>query len=59
MEKEPTDEELRAFVSAMLSNLDKLLREPEVIEDAIAGQREMWVALYRASSGLTRTTDTA
>lgn len=52
MEREPTDDELRAFVAAMLSNLDKLLREPEVIEDAIATHREMWVALYYLSSGL-------
>ena len=52
MEREPDDEELRAFVSAMLSNLDKRLREPEVIEEAIAAHREMWVAIYHASSGL-------
>lgn len=50
--REPNDEELREFVAAMLSNLDKLLREPEVIEDAIARHREMWVALYHAGSGL-------
>ena len=49
MEREPTDEELHAFVSAMLSNLDKALREPEVIQDAIRAHREMWVALYRAN----------
>jgi hypothetical protein len=46
---EPSDEELRAFVSSMLSNLDRLLREPDVIDDAIRGHREMWVELYRAS----------
>ena len=51
MEREPTDEELHAFVSAMLSNLDKAIREPDVIEDAIARHREMWVELFRASSG--------
>ena len=51
METEPTDEELRAFVSAMLANLDKSIREPAAIEDAIARHRAMWVALYRASSG--------
>jgi hypothetical protein len=50
VESEPTDEELRAFVAALLSNLDKLLREPEVIEEAIAAHREMWVGLYRTSS---------
>ncbi len=50
MEREPTDEDLRAFVSAMLSNLNKELREPEVIDDAIARHRDMWVSLYHASA---------
>jgi hypothetical protein len=35
----------------MLSNLDRLLAEPEVIDEAIREHREMWVALYRASLG--------
>ena len=52
MELEPTDEELRAFIQAMLSNLDQQLREPEVIDDAIRVNRQIWVALYRASSGV-------
>ena len=47
----PTDDELRAFVESMLSNLDKRLREPEVIEDAVRSQRDMWVSLYLASFG--------
>jgi hypothetical protein len=47
----PSDEDLRAFVSSMLSNADKLLAEPEVIDEAIRDHREMWVLLYRASSG--------
>lgn len=51
MAVEPSDEELRAFVASMLSNLDKLLREPEVIEEAIREERELWVLLYRASLG--------
>lgn len=51
MDTEPSDDELRAFVAAMLSNLDKQLREPDVIDDAVREHREMWVALYRASSG--------
>ena len=33
----------------MLSNLDKYLREPDVIDEAIREHREMWVTLYRAS----------
>lgn len=49
MDAEPSDEELRAFVSSMLSNLDRLYREPDVIDEAIRSQREMWVLLYRAS----------
>ena len=49
MDGEPSDEELSAFVASMLSNLDKLLREPEVIDEAIRQNREVWVALYRAS----------
>ena len=51
MDTEPSDEELRAFVSSMLSNLDRLLREPAVIDEAIREHREMWVLLYRASLG--------
>ncbi len=51
MAVEPSDEELRAFVASMLSNLDKLLREPDVIEEAIHEERELWVLLYRASLG--------
>lgn len=35
----------------MLSNLDRILREPEVIDEAIRDHREMWVLLYRASLG--------
>ena len=50
MDNAPTDEELRAFVDSMLSNLDGRLREPEVIDEAIGSHREMWVMLYRASS---------
>lgn len=51
MDTEPTDDELRAFVGSMLSNLDKLLREPDVIDEAIREHREVWVMLYRASAG--------
>ncbi len=51
MDTEPGDEELRAFVAAMLSNLDRLLREPEAIDEAIRENREMWVLLYRVSKG--------
>lgn len=51
MDAEPSDEELRAFVDSMLSNLDRHLREPEVIDEAIREHREMWVLLYRASLG--------
>ena len=32
----------------MLSNLDKALREPEVLDEAIRDHRDMWVMLYRA-----------
>ena len=52
MNTEPSDEELRAFVGSMLSNLDRLLREPAVIDQAIREYREMWVLLYRASFGM-------
>ena len=47
----PSDEDLRAFVESMLSNLDKRIREPDVIHEAIRAHREMWVKLYRASLG--------
>ena len=48
MAADPTDEQLRAFVEAMLSNLDKQLREAEVIDDAIREHRDMWTKLYKA-----------
>lgn len=47
----PNDDELLAFVDSMLSNLDRELREPHVLAQAISDQREMWVTLYRASLG--------
>ena len=52
MDSEPSEEELYAFVGSMLSNLDRLLREPDVINESIREHREMWTALYRASLGL-------
>ena len=51
METRPNDEELRAFIDSMLSNVDGRLREPEVLDEAIREHREMWVMLYRASLG--------
>jgi hypothetical protein len=48
-DREPSNEELRAFVASMLSNLDRHLREPDVIDEAVRDHREMWVMLYRAS----------
>jgi hypothetical protein len=51
VDSEPSDDELRAFVGSMLSNLDQLLRDRTVIDEAIHEHREMWVMLYRASSG--------
>ena len=51
MDTGPSDEELREFVDSMLSNLDRQLREPVVIDEAIRAHREMWVMLYRASLG--------
>ena len=51
MDIEPSDEDLRAFVSSLLSNLDRLVEGPAVIDEAIRERREMWVLLYRASLG--------
>ena len=51
MDTEPSHEELRTFVDSMLSNLDRVLREPDVIDETIREHREMWVLLYRASVG--------
>ena len=51
MDTEPNEEELRAFVDSMLSNLDRHMRETAVIDEAIREHREMWVMLYRASLG--------
>lgn len=33
----------------MLSNLDRSIREPEVLDEALRDHREMWVRLYRVS----------
>ena len=51
VDTDPSEEELRAFVDSILSNLDKRLREPAVIDEAIREHREMWVTLHRASLG--------
>jgi hypothetical protein len=48
----PSDDELLEFVDLMLSNLDRELREPDVLAKAVSDNREMWVMLYRASHGL-------
>jgi hypothetical protein len=48
---EPSDEQLVEFVDLMLSNLDRELREPDVLAKAVSDKREMWVMLYRASQG--------
>jgi hypothetical protein len=47
----PSDDELLAFVGAMLSNLDRELREPDVLAQAIRENKELWVMLYRVSVG--------
>jgi hypothetical protein len=47
----PNDDELLAFVDLMLSNLDRQLREPHVLAQAISEHREMWEMLYRVSLG--------
>jgi hypothetical protein len=51
VDTEPSDDELREFVGSMLSNLDRLFQEPEVIDESIREHREMWLLLYRASLG--------
>ena len=51
MATEPTDDELLEFVDMMLSNLDRELREPDVLAEAVRDKRDMWVMLYRASRG--------
>jgi hypothetical protein len=51
MALQPSDEELLEFVDLMLSNLDRELREPDVLAKAASDNREMWVMLYRASQG--------
>ncbi len=48
MDTEPTNGELRVFIDAMLSNVPKGIREPEVLDEAIRHHRDMWVELYRA-----------
>ena len=50
MDTEPSDEDLRSFIGSMLSNLDRVLRDGDVIDEAIREHRDMWVMLYRASS---------
>lgn len=50
MEQTPSDDDLRAFVASVLSNLHRRLREPEVIDEAIRDHRAMWTLLYRVNS---------
>ena len=49
MAVDPSDAELLAFVDAMLSNLDRQSREPDVLKQAIDDNRALWVELYRVS----------
>ena len=49
MPLEPTDDELIEFVDLLLSNLDRELRGPDVLAEAVRERREMWVMLYRVS----------
>ena len=49
MPADPTDDELLAFVDALLSNLDRQLREPAVLAQAISDNRPLWLMLYHAS----------
>ena len=51
MVAEPSDDELLEFVDLMLSNLDRELREPDVLAEAVSDRREMWVMLYHLSHG--------
>ena len=52
MTRDPADDQLIAFIDAMLSNLDRQLREPAVLEQALRDNRPMWVLLYRVSQGI-------
>jgi hypothetical protein len=45
----PTEDELLAFVDALLSNLSPELREPEALTQAIRDNRDMWVMLYHVT----------
>jgi hypothetical protein len=47
----PSDDELLEFVDLMLSNLDRELREPDALAQAVSERREMWAMLYRLSHG--------
>lgn len=49
MPAHPTDQELLAFIDAMLSNLDGELPEPAVLAQALSDHRGQWVMLYNAS----------
>jgi len=55
----PSDDELLEFVDQMLSNLDRELREPDVLAEAVRERREMWVMLYRLSQGFDEPTPPA
>ena len=49
MPAEPSEQDLLAFVDAMLSNLDRGPREPAVVAQAVGENRAQWVMLYNAS----------
>jgi hypothetical protein len=49
MPAEPSEQDLLAFVEAMLTNLDRERREPAVVAQAVSENRAQWVMLYNAS----------
>jgi hypothetical protein len=48
---EPSEDELLEFLDLLLSNLDRELREPAVLAQALGEHRDMWLMLYRTSRG--------
>lgn len=52
MDADPTDDELFALANALLRDLREGLKDPAVLREAIAQNREHWVLLYQVNRDL-------
>ena len=51
MADRPNDSELLEYVTSRFHHLGPYFAEPEVVAEAIAGNRDLWVSLYLIDHG--------